>query len=172
MTNISLPPKLSVPHLDQVIDRERLFAQLDQRLSSGAVVWLEGMAGAGKTVLAASYVARRQLPALWYRLDAGDADPAAFFHYLAQAWRQLLAGKKARPLPVLGTEYLGTSQVVTCRTAQGTTLRARLSTDLPTQRGDHVGLAFETGQLSLFDAASGRALRTVRHEQAAGAAHG
>lgn len=106
MTPISLPPKLSVPQLDQVIDRERLFAQLDQRLTGTAVVWLEGMAGAGKTVLAASYVARRRLPAIWYRLDAGDADPAAFFHDLARAWRELLAGKKFRPLPVLSAEYL------------------------------------------------------------------
>ncbi|MFT3955002.1 MAG: ABC transporter ATP-binding protein [Piscinibacter sp.] len=84
---------------------------------------------------------------------------------------------------VLGTEYLGTSQVVTCQTAQGTTLRARVGTDIPARRGDHVGLAFDSTQVSLFDAASGRALRTVRHEVAspvraarsqfaAGAVHG
>ena len=84
---------------------------------------------------------------------------------------------------VLGTEYLGTSQVVTCQTAQGTLLRARLGTDVPAQRGDQVGLAFDAAQVSLFDADSGKALRTVRHEAAsptrasrsqavAGAAHG
>ncbi|QTN24770.1 ABC transporter ATP-binding protein [Rhizobacter sp. AJA081-3] len=84
---------------------------------------------------------------------------------------------------VLGTEYLGTSQIVTCQTAQGTLLRARVGTDVPAQRGDHVGLAFDAAQVSLFDAAGGRALRTVRHEAAsptrasrsqavAGAAHG
>ncbi len=84
---------------------------------------------------------------------------------------------------VLGTEYLGTSQVVTCQTAQGTLLRARVGTDVPAHRGDQVGLAFDAAQASLFDAASGRALRTVRHEAAsptrasrklvhAGAAHG
>jgi multiple sugar transport system ATP-binding protein len=85
---------------------------------------------------------------------------------------------------VLGTEYLGTSQVVTCQTAQGTLLRARVGTDVPAQRGDQVGLAFDAAQVSLFDAASGRALRTARHEAAsptrasrshaavAGAAHG
>ncbi len=84
---------------------------------------------------------------------------------------------------VLGTEYLGTSQIVTCQTAQGTLLRARVGTDVPAQRGNQVGLAFDAAQVSLFDAASGKALRTVRHESAsptrasrsqafAGAAHG
>ena len=50
--------------------------------------------------------------------------------------------------------------------------------------GDSVGLAFDSTQVSLFDAASGRALRTIRHEastptrashrgaSALGAAHG
>jgi len=66
---------------------------------------------------------------------------------------------------VLGAEYLGSSQVVTCRLAHGgTTLRARVAPDVPTQRGDQLGLQFDATQLSLFDAASGRALRTVRHD--------
>jgi len=76
---------------------------------------------------------------------------------------------------VLGTEYLGTSQVVTCRTAQGGTLRARVGTGVPACRGDRVGLDFDAAQVSLFDAASGRALRTQRHDPpttAAGARHG
>jgi multiple sugar transport system ATP-binding protein len=74
------------------------------------------------------------------------------------------AADSALRAEVLGTEYLGTSQVVTCRTALGTTLRARLGTDVPARRGDQVGLGFEAAQVSLFDAATGRALRTVRHE--------
>jgi multiple sugar transport system ATP-binding protein len=84
---------------------------------------------------------------------------------------------------VLGTEYLGTSQIVTCTTVQGTTLRAKLGVDVPAQRGDQVGLAFDAAQVSLFDKASGRALRTARHDtratartlrqaSARGAAHG
>ncbi len=70
---------------------------------------------------------------------------------------------------VLGTEYLGTSQIVTCRTAQGTTLRAKVGVAVPAQRGDAVGLAFDAAEVSLFDQASGRALRTARHN--AGVAH-
>jgi multiple sugar transport system ATP-binding protein len=65
---------------------------------------------------------------------------------------------------VLGSEYLGTSQIVTCTTALGTTLRAKVGVDVPAQRGDNVGLAFDTTQVSLFDQASGRALRTARHD--------
>jgi multiple sugar transport system ATP-binding protein len=63
---------------------------------------------------------------------------------------------------VLGTEYLGSSQIVTCKLAQGTTLRARVGPEVPAQRGDTLGLAFDAAKVSLFDAASGLALRTAR----------
>jgi multiple sugar transport system ATP-binding protein len=66
---------------------------------------------------------------------------------------------------VLGTEYLGTSQIVTVRTAQGATLRAKLHVQAHAQRGDHVGLAFDAQAVSLFDQASGRALRTARDDE-------
>ena len=65
---------------------------------------------------------------------------------------------------VLGTEYLGTSRIVTLRTAAGTTLRAKVNVDSAAQRGDHVGLCFDAAAVSLFDAASGRALRTARDD--------
>ena len=65
---------------------------------------------------------------------------------------------------VLGAEYLGSSQIVTCRIADGTTLRARVAPDLAVQRGDQLGLTFDAAQVSLFDAISGRALRTARYD--------
>ena len=71
---------------------------------------------------------------------------------------------------VLGTEYLGTSQIVTCTTAQGVTLRAKLPVDVPAARGDRVGLRFDASAVSVFDAASGRALKTARDD--VGARHG
>ncbi|MBB3181893.1 ABC transporter ATP-binding protein [Variovorax sp. Sphag1AA] len=78
---------------------------------------------------------------------------------------------------VLGTEYLGTRTVVTLATAQGATLRAKVDAATPARRGDHVGLAFDASAVSLFDAASGRALRTARDDalqsiQRQGARHG
>jgi len=70
---------------------------------------------------------------------------------------------------VLGTEYLGTCQIVTLATAQGSTLRAKLNVDTPVQRGDQVGLAFDAAQITLFDQVSGRAIRTARDDVAVGA---
>ena len=67
---------------------------------------------------------------------------------------------------VVGTEYLGHSQIVTLQTAVGSTLRAKVGVQIPAQRGDHVGLAFEGRAVSLFDRQSGRALalgREVAH---------
>jgi len=65
---------------------------------------------------------------------------------------------------VLATEYLGTSTVVTLATAPGATVRAKVGVGIPVARGDHVGLAFDASKISLFDAQSGRALRTARDE--------
>jgi multiple sugar transport system ATP-binding protein len=71
---------------------------------------------------------------------------------------------------VFGVEYLGTTQVVTVTTARGR-VRARLSAAVPVRPGETVGLALRPDKLSLFDRASGRALRSALHD-AAGGAHG
>ena len=65
---------------------------------------------------------------------------------------------------VLGTEYLGTCKIVTLTTARGGTLRARVDVKTPVVRGDLTGLDFDAGQVSLFDAVSGRAIRTARDD--------
>jgi len=72
---------------------------------------------------------------------------------------------------VLGSEYLGNSRIVTLGTAAGTTLRAKVGVQVQAQRGDRVGLAFDADVVSLFERASGRALRTAR-DDAAGARDG
>jgi multiple sugar transport system ATP-binding protein len=69
---------------------------------------------------------------------------------------------------VFGTEYLGTTQIVTLTTGHGT-LRARLPADMAVRRGERVGLEFRPEKLSLFDRSSGRAVRTALLE---GAPHG
>jgi len=96
--------KLAPPAPVCVLSRPRLFAQIDQAREENAVVWITGAAGAGKTLLAASYIQARQLPALWYRVDSGDADLASFFHYLRAAFRHL--APRRRPPPELSPEYL------------------------------------------------------------------
>lgn len=79
--------KCSRPRLAGVLPRERLFARLDA-CRDGAATWIWGPPGTGKTTLAASWLDARQLPALWYQMDRGDADPAAFFAELGGAVRQ------------------------------------------------------------------------------------
>ena len=68
---------------------------------------------------------------------------------------------------VLGTEYLGTSQIVTCRTGAGhDAARAARRRRAGAARRLAWASPSTAAQVSLFDAASGRALRTARHDQA------
>jgi len=73
---------------------------------------------------------------------------------------------------VLGSEYLGTGRIVTLATPAGGSLRAKVGVETAPRRGDTLGLRFDAAEVSLFDQASGRALRTARYDSAVGAAHG
>ena len=66
---------------------------------------------------------------------------------------------------VFGTEYLGTTQIVTLDVAQGQ-IKARLPSGASARVGETVGVAFKSDSLILFDASSGRALRSALHEGA------
>jgi len=85
-----------------------------------------------------------------------------------------LSDRSALRAQVLGSEYLGTSRIVTLATVDGVQLRAKVDVASSAARGDHVGLAFDADAVSLFDRASGRALRTARDDAGgrAGARHG
>jgi multiple sugar transport system ATP-binding protein len=69
---------------------------------------------------------------------------------------------------VFGTEYLGTTQIVTVETERGQ-IKARLPAQLPVRLGETVGLAFRSERLVVFDAATGRAARSALYE---GMSHG
>jgi multiple sugar transport system ATP-binding protein len=69
---------------------------------------------------------------------------------------------------VYGSEYLGTTQIVTVTTRYGA-LKARSPASVSFQTGQHVGLDFRPDTLSIFDKTSGRAIRTALHD---GGAHG
>ncbi len=69
---------------------------------------------------------------------------------------------------VFGTEYLGTTQIVTITTEFGM-LRARVGADRNVRVGENLGVRFRPDKLSLFEKPSGRAIHTALHE---GAAHG
>lgn len=96
------PAKFARPRVDGVLPRERLFAALDDRCRA-PVVWVSGPPGCGKTTLVASYTEARGMPVLWYQVDSGDADAAAFFLYLRGAVQARWSGAAA--LPLLTAEY-------------------------------------------------------------------
>lgn len=96
--------KISTPRLFGIVERARLFARLDANRGR-PLIRVEGPPGAGKTTLVASYLEARRIPTLWYQVDAGDADPANLFHYLAIAIAGLVPhGRPA--LPRLAPEHL------------------------------------------------------------------
>jgi multiple sugar transport system ATP-binding protein len=64
---------------------------------------------------------------------------------------------------VVATEYLGTTQIVTLATANGH-LKARTPADRIARVGETVGLDFNGRTVTLFDAQSGRALRSDLNE--------
>ncbi len=95
--------KITSPKLSKVLIRQRLFRILD-RARKGTVIWITGPPGSGKTTLVASYIKSRKLSGIWYQIDGGDVDPAAFFYYLKLAVDR--TSKRRHPvLSVLGPEY-------------------------------------------------------------------
>jgi LuxR family maltose regulon positive regulatory protein len=97
--------KITAPRANSpVVLRPRLFQRLDQ-LRESPIVWLVGPPGAGKTTLASTYLSQRPGQYLWYQVDAGDADPATFFHYLRLALQQATP-QKLLELPKLTPEFL------------------------------------------------------------------
>ncbi|MET1026434.1 MAG: ABC transporter ATP-binding protein [Dongiaceae bacterium] len=66
---------------------------------------------------------------------------------------------------VFGTEYLGTTQIVTVVTGHGR-VKARIAADRHLDIGASVGLTFRPEKLSLFERQSGRAVRTALHDSA------
>jgi ATP/maltotriose-dependent transcriptional regulator MalT/DNA-binding SARP family transcriptional activator len=96
--------KLTAPRLASVVNRTRLFDLLDTARER-PIVWISSPAGSGKTTLVASYLQERKLSSIWYQIDAGDNDPASFFHYLALAV-QSYSPRRRKVLPALTSEYL------------------------------------------------------------------
>jgi multiple sugar transport system ATP-binding protein len=64
---------------------------------------------------------------------------------------------------VRATEYLGTTQIITLKTAHGV-IKARLGSEVLARVGETVGLNFDEKAVTLFDNQSGKALRSELNE--------
>ncbi len=93
------PEKLSPSPARSVWHRTRLFEELDDALSTSAILWIAASPGAGKTTLVTSYLQERNLPTLWYRIDEGDRDPAAFLHHLSSVASRIAPEDDGTTLP-------------------------------------------------------------------------
>lgn len=105
--------KITCPKVSGIFLRKRLFRLLDTCHKCPAT-WVSGPAGSGKTTLVASYLGSRVLPCLWYQLDEGDSDIAAFFYYMGLAAKEA-SPETRRPLPLLTPEYLSAIPLFTRR---------------------------------------------------------
>jgi LuxR family maltose regulon positive regulatory protein len=139
----SASAKYSMPHSADDILRTRLFRWLDGACRQGAV-WISGPPGSGKTRLVSTYLEARSLPSLWYHVDPGDRDPAAFFQDLGvlvghgvSADLPVLTPDQSRDLPTFSRRYfrrffalLDTPRILVledCHTAVAPTLDAILA---------------------------------------------
>jgi multiple sugar transport system ATP-binding protein len=78
-----------------------------------------------------------------------------------------LSGDAPFRAEVVDAEYLGTTQIITLATVAGVRIKARIAADFNVHPGEHTGLTFRPGKLSLFNKTSGRVLRSALHDEAA-----
>ena len=101
-SDVLLATKLHMPGpRPGMVPRSRLTARLEGGLARGLVL-VCGPAGYGKTVLLADWARRGELPAAWLSLDAGDNDPARFWHHAVAALDRARPGTGERVAPLLG----------------------------------------------------------------------
>jgi len=104
--------KITRPVPSGCLPRTRLFRLVDRSCKKSSLLWVYGPPGCGKTTLVSTYLQARNLPALWYRFDEGDEDPANFFYYIGAAGKRA-APRMRKPLPLLTMEYMGGIQQFT-----------------------------------------------------------
>jgi len=73
--------KIARPKIPLAYNRQVIFEKLRTN-SENPIVWVEGSAGSGKSLLVNSFLESENIPCVWYQIDESDADIATFFHYL------------------------------------------------------------------------------------------
>jgi multiple sugar transport system ATP-binding protein len=99
--------------------------------------------------------------------EAREGTPEADLMLGARPEHVRLSASAPLRASVVEAEYLGTNQIVTLVTSQGTLVKARVPSDLRARPGETTGLELRSGKLSLFHRASGRVLRSALHERVA-----
>lgn len=102
--------KLTMPQAGAAVPRQRLFEELDRLRSRFPAIWIAAPGGAGKSVLVSSYLQARGLSCLWFQMDAADADPSSFFHYLGQGVAAA-APRFRKPMPLFTPEYQASGEL-------------------------------------------------------------
>ena len=100
--DVLLATKLHMPaSRPGLVPRPRLTARLDEGRTRGLIL-AAAPAGYGKTVLLADWARRGGHPVAWLSLDAGDNDPARFWHHAVAALDRARPGTGDRVAPLLG----------------------------------------------------------------------
>ena len=68
---------------------------------------------------------------------------------------------------VLAVEYLGTTQIITLKTANGT-IKSRIDSNKKVKEGETIGLEFDARTLTIFDSDNGRALLSEANKEVLG----
>ncbi|HEY5885095.1 MAG TPA: hypothetical protein VIT88_10435 [Pyrinomonadaceae bacterium] len=90
--------KITRPKWAPDISRNRLIEMLEKSMASGTSTIITGRAGSGKTALAVDFASKCGRPVAWYKVDAPEADPRLFFHYLIGSIREKQRGFGSRTL--------------------------------------------------------------------------
>jgi LuxR family maltose regulon positive regulatory protein len=96
--------KIAQPAQTHGLSRSRLLDMLEKSMRAGTSTILSGRAGSGKTALAVDFANHCGRPVAWYKVDAPDADPKLFFHYLINSIQERRPGfgtKSVLPLALV-----------------------------------------------------------------------
>lgn len=102
-----VPEKISAPTELPRVSRERLLKTLRESVAACNSTVIVGRAGTGKTMLATDFARQSGRRAVWYKVDAPDAELKTFFQYLCVSVATARAGFGRKTLARLGETVSG-----------------------------------------------------------------